>query len=182
MNNSKDHREVLTRTYIGRKLKRDATDGIWGLLFVVPLMALITWMIYFELTAFFGKRVIFHILAAAVTVFFLVKIGSVVYDIVRTIRAVNAGRYSVTEDKFCHLEIQELPFGKRSRRHTFNYVFSFASGKTYEAGDSTYTNTRLEYAVQFSKEGEVFYLVTMDYKPDKVLYIYPGTLFRYENR
>ena len=44
------------------------------------------------------------------------------------------------------------------------------------------TQTRLEYAVQFSKEGEKFYLITMDYNPDKILYIYPGVLFRYENR
>ena len=31
-------------------------------------------------------------------------------------------------------------------------------------------------------EFEKFYLITMDYNPDKILYIYPGVLFRYENR
>ena len=182
MYNSKDHREALTRAAIGRKLKRDATAGLWGLLLVIPLTMLVIGAIYFELTVFFGKRVIFYVLAAVIAVFFLVKIGSIIYDSVRTILAVNAGEFSVTEDIFCQLEIRELPWRHKTRSHSFDYIFSFAGGKTYVTGSIDNTQTRLEYAVQFSKEGEKFYLITMDYNPDKILYIYPGVLFRYENR
>ena len=71
---------------------------------------------------------------------------------------------------------------QRTKHYHFDYIFSFASGKTYVAGNMENPRTRLEYAVQFSKEGEKFYLITMDYNPDKILYIYPGVLFRYENR
>lgn len=182
MYNSKDHREALTRAAIGRKLKRDATAGLWGLLLLIPLTMLVIGAIYFDLTVFFGKRVIFYVLAAVIAVFFLVKIGSIIYDSVRTILAVNAGEFSVTEDIFCQLEIRELPWRQRTKHYHFDYIFSFASGKTYVTGSIDNTQTRLEYAVQFSKEGEKFYLITMDYNPDKILYIYPGVLFRYENR
>ena len=182
MYNFKDHREALTRAAIGRKLKRDATAGLWGLLLVIPLTMLVIWAIYFELTAFFGKRVIFYVLAAVMAAFFLVKLGRIIYDSVRTILAVNAGEFSVSEDIFCHLEIRELPWRQRTKHYHFDYIFSFVSGKTYVTGSIDNTQTRLEYAVQFSKEGEKFYLITMDYNPDKILYIYPGVLFRYENR
>ena len=182
MNQSKDHREVLTHAAIGRKLKKDATAGLWGLLLLIPLTMLVIGAIYFELTVFFGKRVIFYVLAAVIAVFFLVKIGNILYDSVRTIRAVNTGRYTVTEDIFCQLEIRELSWRRQTRHHRFDYIFSFASGKTYVTDHMDDTQTRLEYAVQFSKEGEKFYLVTADYNPDKILLIYPGVLFRYENR
>ena len=182
MYNSKDHREALTRAAIGRKLKKDATAALWGLLLVIPLTMLVIGAIYFELTVFFGKRVIFYVLAAVMAAFFLVKLGRIIYDSVRTILAVNAGEFSVSEGIFCHLEIRELPWRHKTRSHRFDYIFSFASGKTYVAGNMENPRTRLEYAVQFSKEGEKFYLITMDYNPDKILYIYPGVLFRYENR
>ena len=182
MNQSKDHREVLTHAAIGRKLKKDAILSHWGILFASPLLALIIWAIYFEITVFFGERQVSRILFGAVAVVFTIEVVKLAYDIVRTIRAVNTGRYTVTEDVFCQLEIQELPWRRKTRHHHFDYIFSFASGKTYVTDHMDDTQTRLEYAVQFSKEGEKFYLVTADYNPDKILLIYPGVLFRYENR
>ena len=182
MYNSKDHREALTRAAIGRKLKKDATAGLWGLLLVIPLTMLVIGAIYFELTVFFGKRVIFYVLAAVMAAFFLAKLGSIIYDSVRTILAVNAGEFSVSEDIFCQLEIRELPWRHKTRSHSFDYIFSFASGKTYKVSNLEYNRTRLGYAAQFSKEGEKFYLVSADYKPDKILLIYSGALYRYDDR
>ena len=182
MNQSKDHREALTHAAIGRKLKKDAILSHWGILFASPLLALIIWAIYFEITVFFGERQVLRILFGAVAVVFTIEVVRMAYDIVRTIRAVNTGRYTVTEDIFCQLEIRELPWRRKTRHHHFDYIFSFASGTTYVTDHMDDTQTRLEYAVQFSKEGEKFYLVTADYNPDKILLIYPGVLFRYENR
>ena len=66
MYNSKDHREALTRAAIGRQLKKDAPAALWGLLLLIPLTMLVIGAIYFELTVFFGKRVIFYVLAAVI--------------------------------------------------------------------------------------------------------------------
>lgn len=182
MNISKDHRESLTRAAIGQKLKKDATQTGWGLLIAIPLITLIALGIYFEMTAFFGKHPIIYVLVGGMAAVCLAGVVRVVYDIVRTVRAVDLGQYTVTEDTFCHLEIRELPVRQQTKHHKFDYIFSFASGKTYAADSLEDTDTRLEYAMQFSKEGEIFYLVAADSTPEKILLIYPGSLFRYENR
>ena len=80
MNQSKDHREVLTHAAIGRKLKKDAILSHWGILFASPLLALIIWAIYFEITVFFGERQVSRILFGAVAVVFTIEVVKLAYQ------------------------------------------------------------------------------------------------------
>jgi hypothetical protein len=182
MHHSTDQREVITRTDIGKKLKKDAVRDLVWLLVAAVFAAQYVWLIFFEPEMFRGRHLIVYIMAGAAAALVIWGGISMVYNHVRLVYALFAGKYTVTEDTFCQFELRDVPWYQSSRHHVNDYVFSFASGKTYKVSNLEYNRTRLGYAAQFSKEGEKFYLVSADYKPDKVLLIYSGTLYRYEDR
>ena len=183
MDHSTDHREIITRTAIGQNLKMDAIRDICWLLVFIPFAVL--WIVCLD--AVMEGTSVFHILVWAfvlvLSTALFVGIAKTVYDRVRVILAVNAGKYTVSEDILCQRVERENPWYCRPRYNRCTYVFSFASGKTCVSNSLRHTNTyRRHYAQQLSKEGDGFYVVFLDHAPEKIRLVYPGILFRYENR
>ena len=179
MNYSTDHRDVITRTAIGRKLKRDALLGIIVAL-VLSLFAVL-WFIYFE-AAVVGSGVL-HILVLVLSAVYFLCVVKAVYDQVKVLLAVKAGKYTVSEDVLLQRVVREYPWYGRRRYNRCTYMFAFASGKLYMCNGPRHTHSYIRhYEQQLSKEGDMFYVVVLDHAPEKIRLVYPGILFRYEDR
>ncbi len=183
MNYSTDHRDVITRTAIGRKLKRDAIRDICWLLIFIPFAVL--WIVCLD--AVMEGMSVFHILVWAFVLVLgavlLVGIAKTVYDRVRVILAVKAGKYTVSEDVLLQRVVREYPWYGRRRYNRCTYMFAFASGKLYMCNGPRHTHSYIRhYEQQLSKEGDMFYVVVLDHAPEKIRLVYPGILFRYEDR
>jgi len=179
MNYSTDHRDVITRTAIGRKLKRDALFGIIVAL-VLSLFAVL-WFIYFE-AAVVGSGVL-QILVLVLSAVYFFCVVKAVYDQVKVLLAVKAGKYTVSEDVLLQRVVREYPWYGRRRYNRCTYLFAFASGKLYMCNGPRHTHSYIRhYEQQLSKEGDMFYVVVLDHAPEKIRLVYPGILFRYEDR
>ena len=175
MNYSTDHRDVITRTAIGRKLKSDALLGI--IVIVALSLFMVLWFIYLEAAVVVSG--VLHILIWALSAVYFFCVVKAVYDQVKVLLAVKAGKYTVSEDVLLQRVVR---YGRR-RYNSCTYMFAFASGKLYMYNGPRHTHSYIRhYEQQLSKEGDMFYVVVLDHAPEKIRLVYPGFLFRYEDR
>ena len=173
---NEDHREIITRTQIAKKLKKDGTHGaivlfaIMMIFFIVPFSFLMAVLQIKELTIV-GSVIV--ALASALTIY-------AVFRAISITSIVNSGRYTITEDKF--FSLTKHTYYRRRVEHR-EYIFFFESGKEYTVTDPIANDeTRIVFSITHSNPGDTFYLVTFDKDPTKPVLIYSGVLFKLEQR
>lgn len=174
-------KDTVTYTEIGQKLKKDALRNIPALVILYPMLFGIVALTYLI------KHIIYDIMATVFMVILLTTLISVVAEIITTVSDVNHKRYSVFEDKFLNETEERRPVRRRC------FIYHFESGKEYTVSadelvsaakqpDETLLDyMRLSYSAGFSHEGDPFYVVTFDRKPQKIVLMFNQAIFNYKD-
>lgn len=180
---NEDRRELITRAVIGNFLKKEMSHGMGIVIAVVSLLFVIPFLVLSVIV----DRLVFKIVAVVIIALGLVCVTSVACRVVYVIHTVNSGRFSVSEDTLvCVEELLYDKINRTSRSHLpvehHDYVFRFESGKEFTVtAPIPKDETRLSFSVNHSNKGDLFYVVTLDKKPDEIVLIYSGVIFKYRD-
>ena len=176
-----DERDVITRTEIEQRLKKGGSAVGLTIILFLPLILMVLVGCWIN-RIFVQSAVLSVILGVIVALMIFVIVFEVVIDIVFK-RRTKKDKIIISEDKFSSSTKERKPRNRRTSRYfPYETVVRFASGKTYVLPSHEDSATRCVFSANHAKEGEVFYLVTRESKPDDVLAIYSSTLFKNEDR
>ena len=184
MREQENKKDTVTYTEIGQKLKKDSLRNIPSLCIAYPMLFGMTSIFYL------ANMVLFDIFATVSIILLFGCFVSTIIEMVITISDVNHKRYSVTDDNYVKQTEERKPLNSRSRR----FIFHFESGRKYIISPQELISSdklpyqtlidymRFAYSASFSHEGDPFYVVTFDRKPETIVLMFNKTIFDYKDQ
>lgn len=187
----KDEREILTRQTILKKLLYEAKRSMVGSLLMCILGAIVFGMMcLILLSPSYVTNNSKIIVGSLIAPYFIACAFFFIRALLKLFKA-KRGEFTVVEDILTEVKdnefnlIQLIIYGGRhtllGNKLHLRHVFKFKSGKKFIANAEEYKNTRLSATAEFSLPGDIFFLVSYNDSPNKIILLFSSKVYSYKD-